>query len=553
MSTNPKLEQVITRQILTGILLIFVSGFVPFNVVAKAAGHTSAMAKADKKYQYKKRKKKRSRHRRKKNARQHSHHLRNPGLAKINSVYPQSCVQGGTVIIQGKNLGTHHGQTLLATSGRKRIKLSVKYWSNSRIVAVVPKNSQLSAGQSFSVGIQNQKHRFTSNTNAGFSICGSSGGSDDPRIARTPPQGAGGIPDLDYVPGQIVVMSSNLKSAKRTRIALARLGFRLHTQRSFRSLGLAMTVFIVPRGMAVPEAIQRARKRFPRLTVDANSLYGLHQGFKLPRALRDTRQKQMIKWGVVPRHCGRGLRFGLLDTGIEKTHKAFRGRRIISKNFVTGRFEVAPKTHATGIASIWLSNRTGLAPSANVYVAGVFKRDQKRQVKTTTAWLVNGLNWLVSQRVDVINMSFGGPQNSVFKQALNRAQAKGLILVASAGNNGPSAPPVYPAAYNNTVAVTAVDKRFKIYSRANHGSYIDFAAPGVNISVAKPGNGRKFVSGTSYAAPYVAAAIGMLKFKQLSGYRAKVGYLQRNSVDLGTRGKDHAFGWGLIQVRNACR
>ena len=84
-----------------------------------------------------------------------------------------------------------------------------------------------------------------------------------------------------------------------------------------------------------------------------------------------------------------------------------------------------------------------------------------------------------ASKVDVINMSMSGPADELLQKAIVDMSAGGVVFVAAAGNGGPSAPPSYPAAYEQVIAVTAVDKNLRGYIHANHGDYIDVAAPGV--------------------------------------------------------------------------
>ena len=85
------------------------------------------------------------------------------------------------------------------------------------------------------------------------------------------------------------------------------------------------------------------------------------------------------------------------------------------------------------------------------------------------------------------------------------ATRKGVVFVAAAGNGGPDAPAGYPAAYDEVIAVTAVDRKGGNYDHANRGTYIDVAAPGVQIWTALPDGEEGLLSGTSFAAPFVTA------------------------------------------------
>jgi subtilisin family serine protease len=150
-------------------------------------------------------------------------------------------------------------------------------------------------------------------------------------------------------------------------------------------------------------------------------------------------------------------------------------------------------------------------------------------------------------------MSLSGPPNEVLKRAIASAQAKGMTIIAAAGNNGAGAEPSYPAAYPGVVAVTAVDGKRDIYRRATQGDYIDLAAPGVDLWVAAPGGGGATKSGTSYAVPFIAAAAAILHAsdpnRDPAGLQAA---LENSTMDLGAPGRDKTFGNGLLQAANLC-
>jgi subtilisin family serine protease len=133
------------------------------------------------------------------------------------------------------------------------------------------------------------------------------------------------------------------------------------------------------------------------------------------------------------------------------------------------------------------------------------------------------------------------------------AAGRGPILVAAAGNDGPNAEPVYPAAYDGVIAVTAVDTARNPYRRAVRGDHIDIAAPGVGVWTAASVSGARQKSGTSFAAPFVTAAVSVLLAAKpgLSPQEVEA-ELMASAEDIGKPGKDAVYGWGLLNARTLC-
>ena len=168
--------------------------------------------------------------------------------------------------------------------------------------------------------------------------------------------------------------------------------------------------------------------------------------------------------------------------------------------------------------------------------------------------ILSALEWLVSQDVDVINMSFAGPKNQALETAMNRMRARDVLVVAAVGNHGPGAPPAYPAAYDAVLAVTAVDAKLRPYRYAIQGDHVTLAAPGVRIWSAGPDGGFDYHQGTSFAAPFVTAVAAAAQANgQASDPQAAAKTLIRRARDLGRPGKDPVYGWGLVQAPPECR
>ena len=166
--------------------------------------------------------------------------------------------------------------------------------------------------------------------------------------------------------------------------------------------------------------------------------------------------------------------------------------------------------------------------------------------------ILKGLDYAVRQRARIINMSFAGPSDAKLSRALASAKGKGVVLVAASGNLGPDAPPQYPAADPNVIAVSATDADDKLFSAASIGPHIAVAAPGVDVLLPSPGNEYRVISGTSFAAAYVSgvAALMLQRAPGLSPDRVR-DILQKTAKDLGAPGKDPEFGTGLVDAYQA--
>jgi subtilisin family serine protease len=261
--------------------------------------------------------------------------------------------------------------------------------------------------------------------------------------------------------------------------------------------------------------------------------------------------QRLIGWNGTP-GCGAGLRLGLVDGAIDATHPVFKNRAIAARGFLATGIPAADAAHGTAVAALLVGDSVGLLPGARLYAANVF-RTRGRARETTAEWIAQAFNWLVERRVAIVNLSFGGPRNLLLEAAVERLLATGAAVVAAGGNGGEQAGPVYPAAQRGVIAVSAVDAELKPWRQANRGDYLAFSAPGVDIWSAAPGRDGAYVSGTSYAAPFVTAALAAERLaKPKATWITLQQQLQKKSRDLGAPGKDPVFGWGLVRA-SACR
>lgn len=241
-----------------------------------------------------------------------------------------------------------------------------------------------------------------------------------------------------------------------------------------------------------------------------------------------------------------GCQIGLIDTGVASGLPAFKHVRIQQRAF--NGPQAAPKAHGTAVAHMFAG--TGPAPgrkATTIFVADIFAGP--RASSGSTFALVKAINWMAEQKVPVVNISLAGPSSTVVGKAVERVSARGQIVVAAVGNDGPAAPPVFPAAYPNVVGVTAVDKSGSIYRYANRGSYVDFAAYGVDVTSLDAGGNVIAATGTSFAAPRVARALAQgLPVADGTKAAQALKLLESKTRDLGRPGKDPAFGLGIVEI-----
>ena len=281
--------------------------------------------------------------------------------------------------------------------------------------------------------------------------------------------------------------------------------------------------------------------------VDLNHLY--------TAGVPDPQNDEQPLAGLAPRELlppptdlsGLTLRIGIIDSSIDRRHNAFANASITTRRFVDN--DSPPNAHGTAIASIIASNdpqALGLAPTAQIYAAEVFDHNEQQGEFASTVSLIKALSWLMTQDVSVINISLAGPPNRLLETALTRVREKGVLAIAAAGNGGPMAQPMYPAAYPEVVAVTATDDRGRAFRLANRGEYVDIAAPGVNIRHAQAGGGFAASSGTSYAVPFVTVAAARL-LQSTAEPALMLDALYASARDIGAPGRDQIYGYGQLQ------
>jgi subtilisin family serine protease len=236
------------------------------------------------------------------------------------------------------------------------------------------------------------------------------------------------------------------------------------------------------------------RKAAPNLQADYNHIYEPAGGALLPAGTAILAAAPPVRPGV---------RIAMIDGGIA-SHPSLAGAGIEQRGFAG---QPQPTGHGTAVGSLLVGDQGpfhGAARGAQLFVGDVYGGHPAAGSATT---IVRALAWATSKRPTVINISLVGPANGALERAIAAVRSRGIAVVAAVGNDGPAAPPQFPASYPGVIAVTGVDAADRALREAGRAAHLDFAAPGADLVAALPGNGYTPVRGTSFAAPFVAARL----------------------------------------------
>jgi hypothetical protein len=350
--------------------------------------------------------------------------------------------------------------------------------------------------------------------------------------------------ELEADPDGQPILRSQVGALSPTPEALARAreaGFTILSEASLSGLGLTMVVLRAPDGMSTRRALKRLRELDPEGSYDFNHLY-LDSGLQIAAAAESAAPAQPSPVAT-PMAPGRALRVGLIDSGVDGSHPSLAGT-IIHRFGCDGA--ILPQAHGTAVASLLVGQAAdfrGAVPGAELYAADVFCGNGGGSF----AMLAVALDWMAREGVPVINISLVGAKSVLLTQLVRVMGQRGHLMVAAVGNDGPAAPPLYPAAYPEVIGVTGVDAKDHVLAEACRGKQVAFAAPGADMRAATPGGGWGEVRGTSFASPIVAGLLAAsLANPDMEQARAARDKLTAMAVDLGPEGVDTTYGNGLV-------
>ncbi|GAB3462544.1 S8 family serine peptidase [Massilia terrae] len=313
-------------------------------------------------------------------------------------------------------------------------------------------------------------------------------------------------------------------------------GLRVAREERFEELDQILVTLRVPEGAGTAQVLDRLRARDPDGHYDFNHIY-TGSGTAPASASAGDAASAPADQGTP------GV--GLVDSGVDRSHRSLHDSRI--QSWGCGG-TAHPSTHGTAVAALMVGRDgrfRGAAPGMQLYAADIYCDDP---AGGSAERIAAALAWLAHEQVGVINLSLVGPPNQALERVVAAMVKRGHLLVAAVGNDGPAAPPLYPASYPGVVGVTGISRNGDPLPEAARGPQVMFAAPGNNMVSAVPGDPPyRTMRGTSFAAPIVA---GLLAPKLVRPDRNRahdaVDALARSASGVDKGAISNSLGYGIV-------
>lgn len=210
---------------------------------------------------------------------------------------------------------------------------------------------------------------------------------------------------------------------------------------------------------------------------------------------------------------GEGVRIGVIDTGCDYNHEDIKSNIDQGINIIdTNKDPMDDNGHGSHVAGTIAASNNGLG------IVGIAPKARIVPIKALDARgagdnrnVAKAIVWASDNNVDIITMSLGSEYPSrAIEDAINYASGKNTIMFCAAGNSGIESGIQYPAKYNRTISIGAINRELDICDFSCCGDELDFLAPGYEIISCIPNNSYASMSGTSMATPYAVGCAALL-------------------------------------------
>jgi hypothetical protein len=352
------------------------------------------------------------------------------------------------------------------------------------------------------------------------------------------------------IPNEIVAEIDSALSDEQADALARRHGMRRIVSQDFPLIGATIGLFRISDG----RSFETVRREFAAdgsvRSAQPNFRFFLQQQKATP-AEGDQAQYALAKLRLPEAHKlahGTGIRVAVIDSGIDTKHRELAGSIVDSFDALAS--SEGPHVHGTGIAGAIAAHARlmGSAPAAELVAIRAFSGTANGA--QSNSWVIlKALDYAARRNARIINMSFAGPKDPLVERGINAEAARGIVMVAAAGNAGAKSPPLYPAANPNVIAVSATDAQDHLFQASNRGGHIAVAAPGAEVFLPAPDEKYQMTSGTSFSAAYVSgvAALMLERNPALRPDELRA-VIMKTARDLGSPGRDDLFGAGEVDA-----
>ena len=336
-----------------------------------------------------------------------------------------------------------------------------------------------------------------------------------------------------------------LSTAEADELA-RRHGLERIASQSFPLLGGTIGLFRIVDRRPVDTARRELTADGSVRSVQLNFRYFLQEQ-KKPAIEGDAAQYAVAQLRLPQAHAlarGMNVTIAVIDSGVDVKHPELANS--VADSFDALGSSEGPHVHGTGIAGAIVAHAKlmGSAPEARLLAIRAFGAGSKG-AESTSYVILRGLDYAAEHGAQIINMSFAGPKDPLIERGIAATAARGILMVAAAGNAGAKSPPLYPAANPNVIAVSGTDAQEKLFAASNRGNHIAISAPGADIFLPAPDEKYQITSGTSFSAAYVSGVAALMLERNPALKPGDIrAILTKTARDLGAPGRDDQFGAG---------